>query len=144
MFTMKEGGQDVKVSTFPCNNVLWSVTTNLISLLFDELFPLLFYLFQVSIELSFMEAVQGCRKNITFEADVLCETCSMFFFKQLCCLQFFFLNMLIHCMSLLQKDPVFLLEPYLKHVKLAEVLELWVPISTTVAFFREIWICFQL
>uniref|UniRef100_A0A6V7QWG1 Chaperone protein dnaJ 1, mitochondrial n=1 Tax=Ananas comosus var. bracteatus TaxID=296719 RepID=A0A6V7QWG1_ANACO len=46
MFTMKEGG---KMSRFR---------------------PSL-----VSIELSFMEAVQGCRKNITFEADVLCETC---------------------------------------------------------------------
>ncbi|XP_072950660.1 chaperone protein dnaJ GFA2, mitochondrial-like [Typha angustifolia] len=42
MFTMKEGGRDVKVS----------------------------------IELSFMEAVQGCRKTITFETDVLCEACN--------------------------------------------------------------------
>ncbi|XP_037441252.1 chaperone protein dnaJ GFA2, mitochondrial-like, partial [Triticum dicoccoides] len=31
---------------------------------------------QVPVELSFMEAVQGCRKTITYEADVLCGTCN--------------------------------------------------------------------
>uniref|UniRef100_A0A453K8L9 Chaperone protein dnaJ 1, mitochondrial n=1 Tax=Aegilops tauschii subsp. strangulata TaxID=200361 RepID=A0A453K8L9_AEGTS len=31
---------------------------------------------QIPVELSFMEAVQGCRKTITYEADVLCGTCN--------------------------------------------------------------------
>ncbi|KAK3136212.1 hypothetical protein QOZ80_5BG0429800 [Eleusine coracana subsp. coracana] len=31
---------------------------------------------KVSVELSFMEAVQGCRKTITYEADTLCGTCN--------------------------------------------------------------------
>ncbi|XP_050210587.1 chaperone protein dnaJ GFA2, mitochondrial [Mercurialis annua] len=30
---------------------------------------------QVAIEISFMEAVQGCTKTITFQTDVSCETC---------------------------------------------------------------------
>ncbi|CAL1379715.1 unnamed protein product [Linum trigynum] len=30
---------------------------------------------KVALELSFMEAVQGCTKNITFQTDVPCETC---------------------------------------------------------------------
>ncbi|EMS55082.1 Chaperone protein dnaJ 1, mitochondrial [Triticum urartu] len=30
----------------------------------------------IPVELSFMEAVQGCRKTITYEADVLCGTCN--------------------------------------------------------------------
>ncbi|KAJ6948507.1 hypothetical protein NC651_002748 [Populus alba x Populus x berolinensis] len=30
---------------------------------------------KVSVELSFMEAVQGCTKTITFQTDVPCETC---------------------------------------------------------------------
>ncbi|CAD6268287.1 unnamed protein product [Miscanthus lutarioriparius] len=31
---------------------------------------------KVSVELSFMEAVQGCRKTITYEADTFCGTCN--------------------------------------------------------------------
>ncbi|EEC68922.1 hypothetical protein OsI_37610 [Oryza sativa Indica Group] len=31
---------------------------------------------KVPIELSFMEAVQGCRKTIAYEADVFCDTCN--------------------------------------------------------------------
>lgn len=31
---------------------------------------------KVPVELSFMEAVQGCRKTITYEADIFCETCN--------------------------------------------------------------------
>lgn len=31
---------------------------------------------KIPIEISFMEAVQGCRKTITYEADVLCDTCN--------------------------------------------------------------------
>ncbi|XP_062204381.1 chaperone protein dnaJ GFA2, mitochondrial-like isoform X2 [Phragmites australis] len=31
---------------------------------------------KVSVELSFMEAVQGCRKTITYEADTFCRTCN--------------------------------------------------------------------
>lgn len=31
---------------------------------------------KVSVELSFMEAVQGCRKTVTYEADTFCGTCN--------------------------------------------------------------------
>ncbi|KAL6906132.1 hypothetical protein ACP4OV_003733 [Aristida adscensionis] len=31
---------------------------------------------KISVELSFMEAVQGCRKTITYEADTFCGTCN--------------------------------------------------------------------
>ncbi|OEL29241.1 Chaperone protein dnaJ GFA2, mitochondrial [Dichanthelium oligosanthes] len=31
---------------------------------------------KVSVELSFMEAIQGCRKTVTYEADTFCGTCN--------------------------------------------------------------------
>ncbi|KAJ6830152.1 putative chaperone protein DnaJ [Iris pallida] len=31
---------------------------------------------KVSLDLSFMEAIQGCKKTVTFQADVLCKTCN--------------------------------------------------------------------
>jgi molecular chaperone DnaJ len=31
---------------------------------------------QVELELSFMEAVQGCTKTINFRTSVICDTCS--------------------------------------------------------------------
>lgn len=34
------------------------------------------YPIQVAIELSFMEAVQGCRKTINYETDAPCDACS--------------------------------------------------------------------
>ncbi|KAB5541067.1 hypothetical protein DKX38_014041 [Salix brachista] len=42
---------------------------------FESPFGDFFRMEDVSIELSFMEAVQGCTKTITFQTDVACEAC---------------------------------------------------------------------
>ncbi|KAF2293629.1 hypothetical protein GH714_003519 [Hevea brasiliensis] len=42
---------------------------------FDNPFDSFFRMDDVAIELSFMEAVQGCTKTITFQADIPCEAC---------------------------------------------------------------------
>ncbi|KAG5222980.1 chaperone protein [Salix suchowensis] len=41
----------------------------------EDIFSNVFRQNVVSVELSFMEAVQGCTKTITFQTDVPCETC---------------------------------------------------------------------
>ncbi|GMP41835.1 hypothetical protein CsSME_00011794 [Camellia sinensis var. sinensis] len=38
---------------------------------------------KVSVELSFMEAVQGCTKTLTFQTDLPCEACGMAVFSEL-------------------------------------------------------------
>ena len=43
----------------------------------DELNLTLMSISQTFIELSFMEAVQGCTKTLTFQTDVLCNACGM-------------------------------------------------------------------
>lgn len=75
------------------------------------------------LDLSFMEAVQGCSKTVTFQTDMPCNTCGMYIvitYKVL------YILLLSHCQdayccylssSHIQVDKVFLLVPNEKNVK---------------------------
>ncbi|KAH7544770.1 hypothetical protein FEM48_Zijuj01G0021500 [Ziziphus jujuba var. spinosa] len=47
---------------------------------------------KVAVEISFMEAVQGCTKTVTFQAAVPCEACEMFLLTFILFLDIFFLG----------------------------------------------------
>lgn len=61
------GGRDVKVVF-----TLISIARSIVLCELQFIDPIL----QVELELSFMEAVQGCTKTINFRTSVICDTCS--------------------------------------------------------------------
>lgn len=76
-----------------------SPSSVVVAIFFYALPPFIFLtvfvpLLQVPIELSFMEAVQGCSKTITFQTDLPCTACGIYTLPAICflpfCLFFFF------------------------------------------------------
>lgn len=76
MYRQDIGGQDVKVlrsAYFPRDHF------GALRLIGFSFFFLL-YCCKVMLDLSFMEAVQGCSKTVTFQTEVACNTCGMYIF----------------------------------------------------------------